>query len=186
MLRGQIETYRGAMASVQVLRIFLSSPGDVVEERQCAREAIAELQREPQFAAAKLEAISWDDPQGRTPLVAQLDPQTAVERGLPKPSQCDAVVGIFWARMGSPLPAGKYKQADGGPYLSGTAYELADAFAASPGLDLLLYWRSDAPQWSGRDPTLQEKQDQLARLDAYLESLKADKRYIAPTRHRPS
>src|ERR1700689_5509178 len=71
------------------LRIFLSSPGDVAEERQLAREAVAELAREPGFESAKLEVISWDDPQGRTPLVAQLDPQRAVERGLPKPSECD-------------------------------------------------------------------------------------------------
>jgi hypothetical protein len=76
------------MASVQVLRIFLSSPGDVAEERELARDAIDELQREPQFEATKLQAISWDDRRGRTPLVAQLDSQTAVERGLPKPSQC--------------------------------------------------------------------------------------------------
>jgi hypothetical protein len=56
--------------TVPRLRIFLSSPGDVSEERQLAREAVAELAREPGFENTKLELISWDDPQGRTPLVA--------------------------------------------------------------------------------------------------------------------
>ena len=168
------------MRSVQVLRIFLSSPGDVAEERQLAREAIAELQREPEFEESKLEPVSWDDPQGGTPLVAQLDPQTAVEHGLPKPSECDVVVGIFWARMGSPLSRDKYKKADGSPYLSGTEYELEDAFAASPGPDVLLYRRGEEPHWSARDPAWQERRDQLACLDAYLERLRRAHRYLCP------
>jgi TPR repeat protein len=162
------------------LRIFLSSPGDVAEERQLAREAVAELAREPGFESAKLEVISWDDPQGRTPLVAQLDPQGAVERGLPKPSECDVVVGIFWARMGSPLPAGKYKKADGNEYLSGTEYEIENAFSIDGGPDVLLYRRSDEPRWSARDPDLAGKQTQLARVDAYLERLSAVPRFISP------
>ena len=174
------------MTATPILRIFLSSPGDVAEERQLARDAIAELQREPQFERVKLEAVSWDDPQGRTPLVAQLDPQTAVARGLPGPSQCDVVVGIFWARMGSPLPADRYQKPDGSPYLSGTEYELEDAFAASPGPDVLLYRRSEEPRWGARDPEWQAKQDQLARLDAYLERSEGgpDGTSTAMPRHR--
>jgi hypothetical protein len=58
---------------VHRLRIFLSSPSDVAEERQLTREAVAELARQPGFESAKLEVVGWDDPQGRTPLVAQLD-----------------------------------------------------------------------------------------------------------------
>jgi hypothetical protein len=174
------------MASTQILRVFLSSPGDVAKERQLAREAIAELQREPQFEAVKLEAVSWDDPQGRTPLVAQLDPQTAVERGLPKPSQCDAVIGIFWARMGSPLPADKYKKTDGSAFLSGTEYELEDAFGANPGPDVLLYRRSEEPHWPARDPEWQAKRDQLARLDAFSTSSRLRRATSTCTRHPPS
>lgn len=89
-----METHQSAMTLV-TLRVFVPSPDDVVEERRLARDAIAELQRESQFEAAQLLPVSWDDPHGRTPLVAQLDPQGAVARGLPMPSQCDAVVGMF-------------------------------------------------------------------------------------------
>jgi hypothetical protein len=80
--------------------------------------------------------------------------------------------------MGSPLPIERWRKADGSPYLSGTEYELEDAFNANPCPDVLLYRRSKEPRWGARDPRLQEKQDQLARLDAYLESLKAAPRYI--------
>jgi TPR repeat protein len=165
-------------APFALLRIFLSSPGDVAEERQLAREAVAELAHEPAFESAKLEAISWDDPQGRTPLVAQLDPQGAVARGLPKPAECDVVVGIFWARMGSPLPSGKYKKADGSEYLSGTEYEIEDALSVDGGPDVLLYRRSEEPRWSARDPELEEKRTQLGRVDAFVARLMAVPRFI--------
>ena len=36
---------------------------------------------------------------------ATLTPQEAVNRGLPRPSACDCVVVVLWARMGTPLPA---------------------------------------------------------------------------------
>ncbi len=112
--------------------------------------------------------------------MAQLEPQAAVERGLPKPSECDIVVGIFWARMGSPLPPGKYKKPDGGEYLSGTEYEIENAFSIDDGPDVLLYRRSEEPRWSARDPDLAGKQTQLARVDAYLERLSAVPRFISP------
>jgi hypothetical protein len=160
------------------LRIFLSSPGDIAEERQHARDAIADLAREPQFEAAKLEAVSWDDPHGRTPLVAQLDPQTAVERGLPRPSACDAVVGIFWARMGSPLPVDKHRKSDGSAFLSGTEYELEDAFTAEPAPEVLLYRRSEEPHWGARDPERREKEEQFDRLEAYIDSLRKAHRFV--------
>ena len=36
---------------------------------------------------------------------ATLTPQEAVNRGLPRPSACDCVVVVLWARVGTPLPA---------------------------------------------------------------------------------
>ncbi len=81
---------------------------------------IAELQRDQLFETVRLETVSWDDPQGRTPLLAQLGPQKAIARGLPKPCECDVVVGMFWKRMGSALPVDTYEKADGSSYISGT------------------------------------------------------------------
>src|SRR3712207_5783125 len=111
------------------LRIFLSSPGDVADDRELARRLIEQqLRRDPSFRhRAVREAVTWNDPDAPTPMLAQLTPQEAVERHLPKPSACDIVVVILWARMGTPLPPEKYLKPDGQPYLSGTEWEYEDA-----------------------------------------------------------
>ena len=87
------------------LRIFLSSPGDVADERGQARRLVERLGHDPSFRhKARIEAVAWDDPDAPTPMLAQLTPQQAVDRHLPKPSACDIVVVVLWARMGTPLP----------------------------------------------------------------------------------
>jgi hypothetical protein len=68
------------------VRIFVSSPGDVAEERAVARRVLDDLQYDPLLRGkVLLEAISWDDPRGPAPMLATLTPQEAVDRGLPKP-----------------------------------------------------------------------------------------------------
>jgi hypothetical protein len=45
------------------LMVFLSSPGDVPEERTAAREVIARLNKDYFLRdRVALEAVSWDDP----------------------------------------------------------------------------------------------------------------------------
>jgi hypothetical protein len=107
---------------MDLLRIFLSSPSDVADERRLARKLIDHrLRLDPSFRyRAVLEAVTWDDPDAPTPMLAQLPPQQAVDRHLPKPSTCDIVVVILWARMGTPLPPECHKP-DGTTYVSGTA-----------------------------------------------------------------
>ena len=88
-------------------RVFLSSPGDVADERGLARRIVQELSAEPFLRGrARVSTVSWDDPAAPTPMLANLTPQAALERGLPKPSECDFVVVILWSRMGTPLPMG--------------------------------------------------------------------------------
>src|SRR3954453_17273974 len=101
----------------QPIRIFISSPGDVADERGLARRLIERLRYDPSFRdRAVIEAVTWDSPNAPTPMLAQLTPKEAVNRHLPKPSACDIVVVILWARMGTPLPT-KYRKPDGTPYL---------------------------------------------------------------------
>src|SRR4051812_11024114 len=99
----------------QRIRVFLSSPGDVADERGLARRLIEhQLRRDPSFRQrALVEAVAWDDPDALTPMPAQLTPQEAVDRHLPKPSACDIVVVILWARMGTLLPPDEYRKPDG-------------------------------------------------------------------------
>ena len=58
------------------LRIFLSSPGDVADERGQARRLVERLGRDPSFRhKARIEAVAWGDPDAPTPMLAQLTPQ---------------------------------------------------------------------------------------------------------------
>jgi hypothetical protein len=86
-----------------LFRVFLSSPLDVSEERQLARRVIRdELPVDPFLRGqVALDIVSWDDPFAPPPMLASLTPQEAVDRGLPRPSECDFVVVVLWGRFGS-------------------------------------------------------------------------------------
>jgi hypothetical protein len=146
------------------VRIFVSSPGDVAEERAVARRVLDDLPYDPLLRGkVLLEAISWDDPRGPAPMLATLTPQEAVDRGLPKPSDCDLVVVILWSRMGTPLAASR---ADGAAYLSGTEYEFEDAKRA--GRPVLLYRRLEKPTLSIDDADLDEKRRQWRLVNEFF------------------
>jgi hypothetical protein len=70
------------------LRVFLSSPGDVTDERALARKVLDYLPKERPFRGRLLiEEVSWDDPGAPTPLAAHLTTQEAIHRHRPKPSE---------------------------------------------------------------------------------------------------
>jgi hypothetical protein len=78
------------------LRVFLSSPGDVTDERALAREVIERLESERAHRdRLRLEIVAWDKPGAGTAMPAHLEPQAALDQGLRKPSACDIVVVIF-------------------------------------------------------------------------------------------
>jgi hypothetical protein len=86
------------------VRVFLSSPGDVAEERRTAREIVEKLARRPTLRGRiTIEAVSWDDPDAPVPMLANLSPQEALNRGLPTPAMYDLTIVVFWSRMGTPL-----------------------------------------------------------------------------------
>ena len=114
------------------LCIFLSSPGDVPAERKIALEVIELLQYESQFKdSGFLEVVAWDKPGVGTPMLATQTPQAAIDAGLPMPADCDIVIVIFRARMGTPLPFPEYKKDNGEPYCSGAEWEFENAMQAS-------------------------------------------------------
>lgn len=124
------------------LRFFLSSPGDVCDERTFAQQVIEqELPKDPFMRGlVTCEAVSWDDPSAPVAMPATLTPQEAVNRGLPLPSACDCVIVTLWARMGTPLPA-SCTRPDGSLYLSGTEWEYENAANAKPPPHILVYHR---------------------------------------------
>ncbi|MEY9520611.1 hypothetical protein ABIF70_001752 [Bradyrhizobium japonicum] len=98
---------------VRQIRIFLSSPGDVVHERQLAREVVKELVAEPFLRdSVTLTIVSWDDPDAPVPLLANLTPQEAIDQGRPTSAACDIVVVVLWSRIGTPL-SDKFRKPDG-------------------------------------------------------------------------
>ena len=149
-------------------RVFVSSPGDVAEERGCAHDILTNLPEEPAWRGKiSIEVVRWDNPNSPTPMYANFPPQEAVNRNLPKPSACDLVVLILWARFGTPLV--KPLKVDGSRFLSGTEWEYDDARKGK--VPILLHRRMSDPQVSLRDPDYEEKRRQLALVDGFFKSL---------------
>ncbi len=152
-------------------RIFLSSPGDVADERALARQVLSALPKEPQFhGQVHIDEIAWDSPGSSTPLDAHITPQEAINQRRPKPSECDVVVVVVWKRMGTPLPA-DYTKADGSGYHSGTEWEYLDALqsAESAGKPhVLVYRREEVPTISLGDPKREEMLQQYKLVEGFF------------------
>ncbi|MBC7819591.1 MAG: hypothetical protein IAG10_22130, partial [Planctomycetaceae bacterium] len=100
----------------RVVRIFISSPGDVVEERNQARRVIEAVQK--RYQDATLQSVLWED----LPLPATASFQETIELILNR-QPIDIAVFILWSRLGSPLGS-RVSRPDGTPYRSGTEREL--------------------------------------------------------------
>ncbi len=99
------------------LRIFISSPGDVTEERDKARQVVEELAR--RYAEhARLETLFWED----LPLGADASFQDGIDLVLNDEQGVDIAVFIIWSRLGTPLGS-KLLRPDGTSYRSGTERE---------------------------------------------------------------
>jgi hypothetical protein len=147
---------------MRTLRNFISSPGDVVEERTLTKRVLERLKGE--FSGRiTLEPIFWE----HEPLLATDTFQGQIVR----PSETDIVVAILWSRLGTRLPA-EFKRADGSRYSSGTEYEFEEAVAAHKRQgrpDLLVYRKTADPVVSLKDKkTLLEKLSQKEALDAFF------------------
>jgi tetratricopeptide (TPR) repeat protein len=134
------------------IRIFISSPGDVAEERALTKRVIQRLQGE--FSGqVTLDPIFWE----HEPLLATKSFQEQIVR----PSETDIVVTILWSRLGTRLPA-NFTKPDGSRYESGTEFEFEDAvnsYRETGTPDLLIYRKTAEPVVS-----LKDRQTLLKRL----------------------
>ena len=148
---------------MQRLRVFISSPGDVLEERTLAQRVIDRLNGE--FAGRViLDPIFWE----HEPLLATATFQEQIVR----PSDTDVVISILWSRLGTRLPS-NFKRPDGSGYASGTEYEFEDAmngFRKSGRPDLLVYRKTAEPLVSLTNK--QAVMESLAQRDALDEFVK--------------
>ncbi len=145
------------------LRVFISSPGDVIPERLICKTVIGRLNDE--FSGrAFLVPILWEE----EPLLASDTFQAQIH----PPRQTDIYIGILWSRIGSPLPD-TITRKDGSIYDSGTAFEFEDAlhgFHENGHPEMLLYRKNGAPEISleNRDNVM-ERLDQIDRLQNYVD-----------------
>jgi len=144
------------------LRIFIPSPGDVPVERDRAADVIARLQDEFVHYAV-LEPFFWEDQPARATATFQSQ--------FPEASGMDIVIGILWARIGTPLPLNKVRP-NGRRYESGTVYELetaAESYQSRGTPDLVVYRRtSDASLPLHDEAERQRRLEQLEALEAFI------------------
>jgi len=142
------------------LRIFLSSPGDVAEERALAEIVFRRLADE--FSdAARFELVIWE----HEPLFGH----TGFQQQIDRPSQCDLVVSILWSRLGTRLPA-DFAAAPGKPPPTGTEFEILDAidsYHRKKKPVLLIYRKVPAPHVGLSSPEFAERTRQYQMLDAF-------------------
>ena len=154
---------------MKTLRFFISSPGDVVEERAIAGRVIERLQSE-YIGRAVLESVLWE----HEPLVAT----STFQHQIVKPSATDVVVAILWSRLGTKLPE-EFRREDGSRYESGTEFEFEEAMQGfrRNGKPCLLVYRKTAPPSVRLDDEkdLMERLAQKKKLDVFVDKWFHDK-----------
>src|SRR5437773_3503924 len=145
------------------LKVFISSPGDVGQERLLAARVLERLHGE--FAAfVELQPILWE----HEPLRATGHFQ---EQILP-PSQTDIVVCILWSRLGTRLPE-QFRREDGSLYSSGTEWEFEDAARSyrERGKPHLLVYRKTAEALIGLNDhqAILDRLEQKQALDRFID-----------------
>ncbi len=149
------------------LKIFVSSPGDVTEERALTERVLRRI-AESWRNEVQLVLYLWE----HEPLLAHADFQTQIE----PPSQCDLVICILWSRLGTRLPPAFAGAADR-PGQTGTEFEVRDALQARlmhgrP--DLLIYRRTATPRVALNRGDVRECLAQFEALEAFCREILAN------------
>ena len=157
---------RRRAAVIRRLRIFLSSPGDVVATREIAALTIERLAQD--YARFfRIEPYLWE----YEAMVASGHFQDSIE----PPSAFDIVVLIVWSRLGTPLPertkVREYRGMDGRAPVTGTEWEYEEALKAaqeSGTPDLLVYRSREHARVDTLDSERRRKDiEQLEELDRF-------------------
>jgi len=158
----------------QHLRVFISSPGDVPDERLRADLVVDKVAQDfSRFFT--FETYRWE----HEPMLASGHFQDAID----PPSKADIVILILWSRLGTPLPektgTREYRGLDGRAPVTGTEWEYEDALKAARerGAPDILAFRNVSPAAiDTRDPAVREKSiEQLDALDAFWKRHFADR-----------
>ena len=118
--------------NMRFIRVFVSSPGDVAEERRAVKEAIDQVNRVVGEAnRVHLDAFKWED--NTIPQIGN-DPQAVIDDQTPP---YDIYIGIMSRRFGTPTK----------DYGSGTEHEFRNALAewAVHGSPWIMFYFDDHP-----------------------------------------
>jgi tetratricopeptide (TPR) repeat protein len=145
----------------KMFRVFVSSPGDAVAERQRVGLVLERLNGEFE-GRARFVPVFWED--------QIYSAHATFQAQITEAAECDLVLAIFRARLGTPLPDDWPKVPETGqPYPSGSAYEVLTAIEArqsgKPLPDVYVFRYKDAP-----NPSL-DSVDRIA-IEADWERLK--------------
>lgn len=150
---------------VREIRVFVSSPGDVLAERQRLQRVTERLSG--RFGeAAQFRCVRWEEHFYKSDATFQEQIEQA--------AACDIVVSVFWTRLGTELPADfGARLPDGRPYPSGTAYELLTALEAARSKsrpDVFVFRKTQDPKYPiNNDAEAQVFDTQRKRLSAFWE-----------------
>ena len=153
------------MAGETLLNVFVSSPGDVQRERERVDFVVERLNAE-YAGRVRLQAIRWE--------TRYYSSHDTFQAQIPEASDCDIVLAIFGARLGSPLPASFPHMPSGESYPSGSAYEVLSAIEArrrGQGLpDVYVFRRPSAPLVALDAADREEIEQQWRRLTGFFET----------------
>lgn len=143
----------------------------MADERALALRVLEQLQYDPLLRGRiTVETVAWDKPGAGTPMLATMTPQEAIKQGLPTPAECDIVIVVFWARMGTPLPD-QWKKPDGSRYRSGTEWEYLNALEAAERQGkpaVLVYRRTEKINLDPDDPDFELKLQQRRQVKQFF------------------
>ncbi len=150
--------------SEPVLRLFVSSPGDVAGERRRIDLVVERLNAE--FAGrVRIETVRWE--------LSFYSAHDTFQRQIPEAAECDVVVAVFRSRLGTPLPAAFPTLPTGEPYPSGTAYEILSAIEVRRGgkrvPDVYVFRYPNAPTVELDAPDRAEIETQWGRLKTFFD-----------------
>ena len=138
-----------------ILKVFVSSPSDVSNERSIVVEVMEEINRTwAAFLGVRFEPILWETHcrpgQGS-------DPQQVINEQIPK--DCDIYLGVLWKRFGTPTPR----------FGSGTEEEFRSAYTQHKKhpkkTSVLFYFKNEPVSPAEIDP------DNLAKINQFRKSL---------------
>ena len=178
-LLGQLDTEQPALAptvarpSPLSFRVFIATPGDVLDEHQLILRLLSRLNGEAELRARlHLTPITWDQLEGPTSGTT-LTPDQAAQARLVLPSQCDLVIMVFGAYLGTSLPE-RFRKAGQQSYFAMGEWLYLNALAGASlrGRPQLWIYRRQAPtDIALDDPRLPAQRAAWARLGAFLRSI---------------